>query len=92
MFVVEIDEILCYLPSLLLVCLEKRWFRKPSHSEIELPCQIPRIVHGVVHALRGVGTLSVAGIAYNEDLVVFILELRGDFLSDLISSEPFYTC
>lgn len=64
--VVKVDQVQRNLSPLLLVALEERLLGEPAHRKVELPPNVPGIVHRRVHALRGLGRVRVAGVSGEE--------------------------
>ena len=87
--VVEVDQVEGDLPPLLLVGLQQHLPRQAPGREIELPADVPGIVHRSVHALGGLGRVRMARVACQEGAQVGVAEAVRDSLSDLVSSEPF---
>ena len=86
--IVKVDQVQRNLPPLLFVALQQRGLRKATGGKVELPANIPGIVHRRVHTLRSLGRVGVAGITGQEGPGVRVLEAVRNSLADLVPTKP----
>src|ERR1700756_3390323 len=65
-FAIEVDQFLGNGPPFRGVSVQQRWRAPLVQNGDELPSQIESVLHGDVHALPGLWTVGVAGVASNE--------------------------
>ena len=95
-FAIEVDQLLGNGPPFRGVGVQQRRRAPLVQDGDELPSQIESVLHGDVHALPGLRTVGVAGIAGDEharqprrDLLLrHVIELVGQPLADLINRPP----
>ena len=95
-FAIEVDQFLCNGPPFRRVGVQQRRRAPLLQDGDELPSQIEGILHGDVHPLPGLRTVSVTGVAGDEharqsrrDLLLgHVIEFVGQPLADLIHRPP----
>lgn len=85
--VVEGNELLCDLVSLVFVCLQDLLFRGALDHGCDFPAEVVGILHADVHALAGFWGMRVYGVAGEENAVAFG-EGGADALADAVGGPP----